>query len=155
MNKQPTVSLVLGSGAARGLAHIGVIEWLNSHGYRIDSIAGASMGALVGGIYAAGELDSYKAWVLALEKMDVIRFLDLAFSSEGLFKGDRLIDVLRGMVGDHNIEDLPVSYTAVACDLDRQPGGVVHGWLVVRCDSRLNCHSQCVYAAPLSSYETA
>ena len=120
MNKQPTVSLVLGSGAARGLAHIGVIEWLNSHGYRIDSIAGASMGALVGGIYAAGELDSYKAWVLALEKMDVIRFLDLAFSSEGLFKGDRLMDVLRGMVGDHNIEDLPVSYTAVACDLDRQ-----------------------------------
>jgi len=120
MNKQPTVSLVLGSGAARGLAHIGVIEWLNSHGYRIDSIAGASMGALVGGVYAAGELDSYKAWVLALEKMDVIRFLDLAFSSEGLFKGDRLMDVLRGMVGDHNIEDLPVSYTAVACDLDRQ-----------------------------------
>ena len=120
MNKQPTVSLVLGSGAARGLAHIGVIEWLNSHGYRIDSIAGASMGALVGGIYAAGELDSYREWVLALEKMDVIRFLDLAFSSEGLFKGDRLMDVLRGMVGDHNIEDLPVSYTAVACDLDRQ-----------------------------------
>ena len=118
MNKQPTVSLVLGSGAARGLAHIGVIEWLNSHGYRIDSIAGASMGALVGGVYAAGELDSYKAWVLALEKMDVIRFLDLAFSSEGLFKGDRLMDVLRGMVGDHNIEDLPVSYTAVACDLE-------------------------------------
>ena len=120
MNKQPTVSLVLGSGAARGLAHIGVIEWLNSHGYRIDSIAGASMGALVGGIYAAGELDSYKEWVLALEKMDVIRFLDLSFSSEGLFKGDRLMDVLREMVGDHNIEDLPVSYTAVACDLDRQ-----------------------------------
>jgi NTE family protein len=120
MNKQPTVSLVLGSGAARGLAHIGVIDWLQGHGYRIDSIAGASMGALIGGIYAAGELDSYKEWVLALEKMDVIRFLDLSFSSEGLFKGDRLIDALRGMVGDHNIEDLPVSYTAVACDLDRQ-----------------------------------
>lgn len=120
MDKQPTVSLVLGSGAARGLAHIGVIEWLNGHGYRIESIAGASMGALVGGIYAAGELDSYKEWVLALEKMDVIRFLDLAFSSEGLFKGDRLMDVLREMVGDRNIEDLPMSYTAVACDLDRQ-----------------------------------
>ena len=120
MDKQPTVSLVLGSGAARGLAHIGVIEWLNGHGYRIDSIAGASMGALVGGIYAAGELDSYKEWVLALEKMDVVRFLDLAFSSEGLFKGDRLMDALREMVGDRNIEDLPVTYTAVACDLDRQ-----------------------------------
>jgi len=120
MNKQSTVSLVLGSGAARGLAHIGVIEWLSEHGYRIESIAGASMGALVGGIYAAGELDSYKQWLLALEKMDVIRFLDLAFSSEGLFKGDRLMDVLREMVGDRNIEDLPITYTAVACDLDRQ-----------------------------------
>lgn len=120
MDRQPTVSLVLGSGAARGLAHIGVIEWLESHGYRIESIAGASMGALVGGIYAAGELDSYKQWLLALEKMDVVRFLDLAFSSEGLFKGDRLIDALRDVVGDRNIEDLPISYTAVACDLDRQ-----------------------------------
>jgi NTE family protein len=119
MGKQ-TVSLVLGSGAARGLAHIGVIEWLTEHGYRIDSIAGASMGALVGGIYAAGELDSYKQWVLALEKMDVVRFLDLAFSSEGLFKGDRLMDALREMVGEHNIEDLPMTYTAVACDLDRR-----------------------------------
>lgn len=114
-----TVSLVLGSGAARGLAHIGVIEWLNEHGYRIESIAGASMGALVGGIYAAGELESYKQWVLALEKMDVIRFLDLSFSSEGLFKGDRLMDALRELVGDRNIEDLPITYTAVACDLDR------------------------------------
>ena len=120
MDKQATVSLVLGSGAARGMAHIGVIEWLMGHGYRIESISGASMGALVGGIYAAGELDSYKQWLLALEKMDVIRFLDLAFSSEGLFKGDRLMDALREMVGDRNIEDLPVNYTAVACDLDRQ-----------------------------------
>ncbi len=119
MSKQ-TVSLVLGSGAARGLAHIGVIEWLDEHGYRIESIAGASMGALVGGIYAAGELDSYKQWVLALEKMDVVRFLDLAFSSEGLFKGDRLMDALREMVGDRNIEDLPMTYTAVACDMDRR-----------------------------------
>ena len=117
--KRQTVSLVLGSGAARGLAHIGVIEWLDAHGYRIESIAGASMGALVGGIYAAGKLESYKQWVLALETMDVIRFLDLAFSSEGLFKGDRLIDALREMVGDCNIEELPMTFTAVACDLDR------------------------------------
>jgi len=120
MGQQQTVSLVLGSGAARGLAHIGVIECLIEHGYRIDSISGASMGALVGGIYAAGRLDSYKQWVLALEKMDVLRFLDLAFSSEGLFKGDRLMDALREMVGDHRIEDLPIAYTAVACDLERQ-----------------------------------
>jgi NTE family protein len=78
------------------------------------------MGALVGGIYAAGELDSYKEWVLSLEKMDIVRFLDLAFSSEGLFKGDRLMDALREMVGNRNIEELPITYTAVACDIDRR-----------------------------------
>jgi len=120
MSTGKKVSLVLGSGAARGIAHIGVIEWLNKHGYQIESIAGASMGALVGGIYAAGKLDVYKHWVCALEKADVVRFLDLAFSSEGLFKGGRLMDTLRGMVGDRNIEDLPVTYTAVATDLERQ-----------------------------------
>jgi len=120
MAKPKTVSLVLGSGAARGIAHIGVIEWLEEHGYRIESIAGASMGALVGGIYAAGKLDVYRNWVCALEKADVVRFLDLAFSSEGLFKGGRLMDKLRHMVGDRNIEDLPMTYTAVATDLERQ-----------------------------------
>ncbi len=75
MAKGKTVSLVLGSGAARGLAHIGVIEWLDEHGYKIESISGASMGALVGGIYAAGKLDVYKKWACALEKADVVRFL--------------------------------------------------------------------------------
>lgn len=120
MATHKTVSLVLGSGAARGLAHIGVIEWLDEHGYRIESIAGASMGALVGGIYAAGKLDVYKRWACALEKADVVRFLDLAFSSEGLFKGGRIMDTLRDMVGDYNIEDLPIAYTAVATDLERQ-----------------------------------
>lgn len=115
-----TVSLVLGSGAARGIAHIGVIAWLEEHGYRIESVAGASMGAMVGGIYAAGKLDVYRHWVCALEKADVVRFLDLAFSSEGLFKGNRLMDKLRDMVGDRDIEDLPISYTAVATDLERQ-----------------------------------
>ena len=120
MATHKTVSLVLGSGAARGLAHIGVIEWLDEHGYKIESISGASMGALVGGIYAAGKLDAYKQWACALEKADVVRFLDLAFSSEGLFKGGRIMDTLRDMVGDYNIEDLPIAYTAVATDLERQ-----------------------------------
>ena len=120
MSKNKTVSLVLGSGAARGLAHIGVIDWLLEHGYRIESVAGASMGALVGGIYAAGKLDSYRNWVVALERTDVLRYLDLAFSSEGLIKGDRLIETLRTMVGEHEIEELPITYTAVATDLARQ-----------------------------------
>jgi len=115
-----TVSLVLGSGGARGLAHIGVIDWLDKNGYKIQSIAGSSIGALIGGMYAAGKLDVYAQWVMALEKMDVIRLLDVSFARKSLFKGDRVIEVLREMIGDYNIENLPISYTAVATDLHEQ-----------------------------------
>ena len=114
------VSLVLGSGGARGLAHIGIIRWLEREGYSIESIAGASMGALVGGIYAAGHLETYSNWVCALRRTDVLRFLDLSFRAGGLFKGDRIMDTLREMVGEHVIDDLPLAYTAVATDIDRQ-----------------------------------
>jgi NTE family protein len=113
-----TVSLVLGSGGARGLAHIGVIQWLGENGYDIRSIAGSSMGALVGGIYAAGKLDVYAQWVLALERLQVLRLLDPTFSGSALFKGDRIIGVLRELIGDRAIEDLPIEFTAVATDLD-------------------------------------
>jgi NTE family protein len=113
-----TVSLVLGGGGARGLAHIGAIRWLTENGYTIRSIAGSSMGALVGGIYAAGKLEDYAKWVLALERMDVIRLLDLSFDRAGLFKGERIIGVLRELLGDHVIEELPISFTAVATDLE-------------------------------------
>jgi NTE family protein len=113
-----TISLVLGSGGARGLAHIGVIRWLTEHGYSIRSIAGASMGALVGGIYAAGKLEIYAEWVSALERLDVVRLLDPSFGRTGLFKGERIMDVLRELIGDQAIEDLPISFTAVATDLD-------------------------------------
>jgi NTE family protein len=112
-----TVSLVLGSGGARGLAHIGVIDWLTENGYEIRSIAGSSMGAMIGGIYAAGKLDVFTRWVLALQRLDVIRLLDLSFGSTGLFKGERVIDVLKELIGDRNIEDLPVPFTAVATDI--------------------------------------
>lgn len=119
-NHKKTVSLVLGSGGARGIAHIGVIDWLEENGYQIKSIAGSSIGALVGGIYAAGALDVYAKWTMALEKIDVIRLLDISFARKSLFKGNRVIDVLREMIGDCDIEDLPVSYTAVATDLREQ-----------------------------------
>jgi NTE family protein len=115
-----SVSLVLGSGGARGLAHIGVIQWLTANGYRIDSIAGCSMGALVGGIYAAGRLSAYRDWICALRRADVLRFLDLAWSSSGLIKGDRIIETLRELVGEHRIEDLSITFTAVATDIQRQ-----------------------------------
>ncbi|HFQ92040.1 MAG TPA: serine protease, partial [Chromatiales bacterium] len=114
------ISLVLGSGGARGLAHIGIIECLTQNGYEIRSIAGSSMGALIGGIYAMGKLDVYTRWVTALEKLDVIRLLDFSFGSNGLFKGQRIIDELRPLIGDGNIEDLPIKFTAVATDLDEE-----------------------------------
>lgn len=116
MNK--TVSLVLGSGGARGLAHIGIIEWLDAHGYAIKSIAGSSIGALVGGIYATGKLNVYADWVRALDRRDVLKLLDISFRPAGLFKGERVINVLKDLIGDFLVEELPISYTAVAADLD-------------------------------------
>lgn len=119
MSSNPTtVSLVLGSGGAHGLAHIGVIQWLIEHGYAIRSISGTSMGALVGGIYATSKLDVYAKWVLALERMHVLRLLDPTIGRPGIFKGERIIGVLRDLIGDCDIEELPISFTAVATDLD-------------------------------------
>ncbi len=113
-----TVSLVLGSGGARGLAHIGVIQWLHENGYKIHSISGSSIGALVGGIYATHRLEVYAEWVLALERMQVLRLLDPALGQAGLFKGDRIISVLRDLIGDREIENLPIAFTAVVTDLN-------------------------------------
>jgi NTE family protein len=115
-----TVSLVLGSGGARGLAHIGVIGWLTEQGYDIRSISGTSMGALIGGIYATGHLPVYTDWVTRLERIDILGLLDFSFGEGGLIKGERIINVLRDLIGYHLIEDLPLSYTAVATDLDNQ-----------------------------------
>ncbi|WP_370277756.1 patatin-like phospholipase family protein [Pontibacterium sp.] len=120
MNNQQgkTVSLVLGSGGARGLAHIGIIHWLEEHGYQIRSISGCSIGALIGGIYAAGKLDEYEAWVRAIGRLDIINLLDLSWNNSGLIKGDKIIETLTELVGDINIEQLPIHFTAVAANLD-------------------------------------
>jgi NTE family protein len=115
-----TVSLVLGSGGARGLAHIGVIHWLEKHDYNIRSIAGTSIGALIGGIYAAGKLDEYEQWVRAVKKIDIVTLLDLSWGKSGLVKGDKIINTLVGLVGEQLIENLPIHYTAVATDLKNQ-----------------------------------
>lgn len=113
-----TVSLVLGSGGARGVAHIGAIRWLTDNGYVIRSISGSSVGALVGGCYAAGKLDAFTDWVLGFEKLKVWRLLDPTFGRSGLFKGERIMAALRVMLGKIAIENLPLSFTAVATDLD-------------------------------------
>jgi len=112
------IALVLGSGSARGMVHIGVINWLERNDFQISTVAGASMGALVGGIYATGKLQEYANWLQALTRSDIVRLLDFSFSRGGLFKGDRIIEALQEMIGSHMIEDLPVSFTAVATDVE-------------------------------------
>ncbi len=113
-----TISLVLGSGGARGLAHIGVIRVLEEANARIEAIAGSSMGALVGGIYAAGKLDAYEQWVCGLEQSDVLSLVDWTFSGGGLIRGRKIISKLEELVGELSIEDLSRDFTAVAVDID-------------------------------------
>jgi len=116
---RPTVALALGAGGAKGLAHIGVIEELERQGYRISAIAGSSMGALIGGIYAMGKLPVYRDWVCKLARFDVLRLVDWTFRG-GLIKGEKIIETLRELIGDARIEDLPLAFTAVATDIDRE-----------------------------------
>lgn len=117
MAADKTVSLILGSGGARGLAHIGIIHWLQDNDYDIRSIAGCSMGALVGGVYAAGKLDVFTEWVRAITATDMLKLLDISFGSSGMVKGEKIINTLKDLVGEQRIEDLPMTYTAVASDI--------------------------------------
>ncbi|QCU89814.1 patatin-like phospholipase family protein [Thiomicrorhabdus sediminis] len=119
-NSEKTVSLVLGSGGARGLAHIGVIHWLEEHQFTIKSVSGASIGALVGGVYAAGQLSEFEQWARNISKVEILRLLDLSWKKGGLVKGDKLIDSLKQLVGDLNIEDLEVNFTAVATNIEEE-----------------------------------
>ena len=111
------VTLVLSGGGARGFAHIGAIEELESRGYTINSIAGTSMGALVGGVYAAGKMNEYKEWVYNLDKQKIFKLLDFSFSNQGLIKGDKVLKTMKEFIPDANIEDLKIKYTATAFDL--------------------------------------
>lgn len=115
------VTLVLGSGGARGLAHIGVIRALEADGrFAVRAVTGTSIGALVGGLYAAGKLADYERWVCGLSRADVWGLLDFSFTRRGLFEGERLMRRLAELLGDARIEDLPIPFTAVASDLERR-----------------------------------
>lgn len=111
------VALVLSGGAARGIAHIGVIEELEERGYEITSIAGTSMGSLIGGVYATGKLAELKDFMYSLDKGKVLRLVDFTLNKQGLIKGDKVLKKMKNYVPDMLIEDLPIPYAAVAVDL--------------------------------------
>lgn len=111
------VALTLGSGGARGYAHIGVIDELRARGYDIVGIAGSSMGALVGGLQAADKLGQFADWARALTQAAVLRLLDPSITAAGVLRASKILDAVRDILGDVRIEDLAIPYTAVATDL--------------------------------------
>lgn len=111
------VALVLSSGGPRGFAYIGAIEELERRGYRITSIAGTSIGSLIGGIHAAGRLNELKAWLYDLDSWKVFTLMDLSIGKNHLLKGDKLIHAIKQIVPEIDIEDLRIPFKAVATDL--------------------------------------
>ncbi|MCO8271793.1 patatin-like phospholipase family protein [Actinoplanes sp. TRM 88003] len=112
------VALALGSGGARGFAHIGAIEVLEERGFEISAVAGSSMGALVGGVMAAGRLKDFRDWAVSLKQRDVLRLLDPKWAAAGAIGATRLITHLNEFLTDIEIENLPIPYTAVATDIE-------------------------------------
>lgn len=112
--KTKNVALVLSGGGSRGMAHIGVIEEILKRGHQITSIAGTSIGSVVGGVYAAGKLEEYKSWMTGLGKMDIFRLMDFAITKSGFIKGEKIFSELEKMIGSVNIEDLDIPFATVA-----------------------------------------
>lgn len=116
-NKSKNVALVLSGGGARGMAHIGVIETLIDKGYNITSIAGTSIGSLIGGVYISGNLGPFKQWVQHTGKLDILKLMDFAIHKNGFIKGERVFKEIKKYVSDQDIESLPIPYAAVAVDI--------------------------------------
>ncbi|WP_062380394.1 patatin-like phospholipase family protein [Demequina pelophila] len=116
-DSRPTIALSLGSGGARGYAHIGVLEEIEARGWEVVGVAGSSMGALVGGLWAAGGLGAYREWVESMSRRDVLWMMDPAFKGAGAMRADKIMRRISDILGDTRIEDLPIPYTAVATDL--------------------------------------
>jgi len=113
------VALSLSSGGARGMAHIGAIEAILDSGHTITSIAGTSMGSVIGGIYASGHLKEYKEWMIKLDKRKVFGLMDFTLSRDGFLKGKRIINELKSFIPDEKIEDLPIPFVAIATEISR------------------------------------
>lgn len=114
---RPKIGLALGGGVARGWAHIGALRALKRYGIEPDVVCGASVGAVVGGMMLAGKLDALEEWVLSLNRLRIVSYLDLRIRSGGLIGGERLINEMRRHIGDVRIEDLTTPFAAVATDL--------------------------------------
>jgi len=117
MTTNNKIALVLSGGGARGIAHIGIIEELEKQGFEITSISGTSMGALVGGVYALGKMEEFKQWLYTLDRTKVLSLIDFTFSTQGLVKGDKVLNRMKEFISDKNIEELHIPYAAVAVDL--------------------------------------
>ena len=114
--RKKNIALVLSSGGARGLVHIGVIEELLAEGYEITSIAGCSMGALIGGIYATGRLHEFREWMKTIDRRKMLELSDLSLSINHVVKGERIIEAIKEIVPDTRIEQLPIPFSAVSTD---------------------------------------
>ncbi|MBI1182737.1 phospholipase [bacterium] len=114
------IALVLSGGGARGIAHIGVIEVLEENGYQIRSLAGTSMGAVVGGIYGLGKMQEFKKWLFDLDRSKVFKLVDFTLGEGGFVKGERVLHTIMEFTADANIEDLKVPFCAVATNIDSQ-----------------------------------
>lgn len=111
------IRLVLSSGGARGLAQIGAIQSLEEHGFRIRSVCGSSIGAVIGGLYAMNKLDDYTEWIKTLDKSAVWGLMDFALTGKGLIKGDKVFDKMKTFIPDVFIENMEIPYVAVATDV--------------------------------------
>lgn len=116
--KKMRIGIALGSGSARGWAHIGVLRALSEMGIEPDIVAGSSIGALIGAAYGSDQLDDLEQWCRSLNRKEIIGYLDVGFLGGGLIQGDRLAKLVRGTIGDHQIESLPKAFGAVATDLE-------------------------------------
>lgn len=122
MAKKKRVALVLASGGARGMAHIGAIEELEARGYEISSLSGCSIGSLIGGIYAAGKIHEAREWFGSLDKRDVLSLTDISLGFGHMVKGERVMQAIQEWVPDRQIEDLRIPCAFVATDiLNSQP----------------------------------
>lgn len=116
-NNKKTVALVLSGGGARGLAHIGVIEALTERGYTISSIAGTSIGSIIGAVYISGNLDAFRKWVESTGKLDVLRLMDFAITKNGFIKGEKVFNHIKKYVKDADIESFDIPFAAIAVDI--------------------------------------